>query len=70
MDFGLQMGGMADAKKWNHEIVYLNAAEKEKWYNLVKAPIHDKWIQDAESKGLPGKKIYENTLKMIKNHSK
>ena len=66
LDLGFQQKCLADAKQWNHSFTYLSPEEIKVWYNLVKAPIHDKWIEAAEAKGLPGKAAYEKTLELIK----
>jgi TRAP-type C4-dicarboxylate transport system substrate-binding protein len=66
MDLGFQGKTMGDAKNFGHDFVYLTPEEIKVWYDLVKGPIHDKWIKDAESKGLPGKAVYNAVLEMIK----
>lgn len=43
-------------KNHNIEITVLPKAEKAKWDSKLK-PLMDKWIADAEAKGLPGKAI-------------
>jgi TRAP-type C4-dicarboxylate transport system substrate-binding protein len=65
-DLGFQKKTMGDAKKFGHDFVYLTPDEIKVWYDLVKGPIHDKWIKEAESKGLPGKVVYDTVLQMIK----
>lgn len=52
-------------KEKRHTFTYLTPDEIKPWYNLVKAPIHDKWIKEAEAAGLPGRAVYEETLKLI-----
>lgn len=48
-----------------HTFVELSTADLVGWRNAVKAEVIDKWIAEAEAKGIPGKKLYEDTLKMI-----
>jgi TRAP-type C4-dicarboxylate transport system substrate-binding protein len=54
------------AKENNHTFTYLTDNEIKVWYDLVKKPIHDKWIEEAEAKGLPGKAVYKYALKLVK----
>ena len=35
-------------------------------YDLVKGPIHDRWIEEAEAKGLPAKALYNEVIRMLK----
>lgn len=55
-----------DSKKWGHTFTNLPPEEIKKWYNLVKEPIHNKWIADCEAKGLPGQEVYNEALRLIK----
>jgi TRAP-type C4-dicarboxylate transport system substrate-binding protein len=54
------------AKEHNHTFTELTPQEIRVWYDLVKKPIHDKWIAEAEAKGLPGRAVYDEALKLIK----
>ena len=69
-DFGLQKVAIDYCKEKNHNFINLTPQEIKVWYDLVKKPSHDKWIADAEAKGLPGKKVYKETLKMVKKYQK
>jgi TRAP-type C4-dicarboxylate transport system substrate-binding protein len=55
-------------KEWGHKFIYLTPEQIKVWYNVVKSPIHDKWIKEAEAKGLPGKAVYKKALKLIKKY--
>ncbi len=44
-----------------NEIYKLPSAEYQKWVDTVK-PMYDKWTSDIESKGLPGKKIFDDVF--------
>jgi len=57
-------------KDWGHTFTYLTPEQIKVWYNLVKGPVHDQWIKDAEAKGLPGKKVYNKALQLIKDYKK
>jgi TRAP-type C4-dicarboxylate transport system substrate-binding protein len=70
LDFPLQKTAVDFCKGKNHTFVNLTPKEIKVWYDLVKKPIHDKWIEDAEAKGLPGKKVYKETLKLVKKYQK
>jgi TRAP-type C4-dicarboxylate transport system substrate-binding protein len=56
-------------KNYNIEIYELPKKEMAKWDKLLE-PITDKWIKDAESKGIPGKKIVKDIEKLNKKYSK
>jgi len=51
-------------KTQGHTFINLTPDEIKVWYNLVKEPIHEKWIKECEDKGLPGRKVYEEALKL------
>ena len=61
---------MEEAKKWNHTFIRLTPEQIAVWYNLVKEPVHNKWIKDAEAKGRPGQEVYKMALDLIKNYKK
>jgi TRAP-type C4-dicarboxylate transport system substrate-binding protein len=67
-DAGCIQGAINFCKEKNHTFINLTPKEIKDWYNLVKEPIHQKWIDEAEAKGLPGNKIYKYTLKLIKKY--
>lgn len=64
-DIGFQKKTVEDAKSWNHSFTYLTPAEIKVWYDLVKKPIHDKWVSEAEGKGLPGEAVYNAALELL-----
>lgn len=66
LDAGFMAKVVGDAKSWKHDFTYLTPDQVKTWYDLVKGPIHDQWIQQAEAKKLPGKAVYTETLKLIK----
>jgi TRAP-type C4-dicarboxylate transport system substrate-binding protein len=70
LDAGFQKKCLSDAQAMNHTFTYLTPEEIKVWYNLIKEPVHDKWIQEAEAKGLPGKAVYDAALKMLEDHKK
>ena len=68
LDSVMMEGALNDAKKMNHTFINLTPEEIKVWYNLVKVPVHDRWINNAEQKGLPGKAVYEKALDLIKKY--
>lgn len=54
-------------KKQGHSLYTMPSEEVEKWREIVK-PLWDEWAEDMESKGLPGREILEDTLKLIKEY--
>jgi TRAP-type C4-dicarboxylate transport system substrate-binding protein len=59
-----------EAKDANHTFTYLTPDDIKDWYNLVKESVHDSWIEEAESKGLPGKAVHKYILKEVKKYQK
>lgn len=69
-DVGCIQTALGFAKENGHTFTELTDKEIKVWYDLVKKPIHDKWIKDTEAKGLPGKAVYKYALKLAKKYSK
>jgi len=61
--------GMAEAKKLNHEIIYLTPEQVKMWQDVA-LPIHQKWIDEYEAKGKPAQKLYDMTKQLIEKYSK
>jgi len=57
------------AKEMGHTFITPTPAEMALWREAVQ-PVHDKWIADAEAKGLPAKAVYEEAKKLIKQYTK
>jgi TRAP-type C4-dicarboxylate transport system substrate-binding protein len=61
--------GLAD--KLGHSFTYLTPEEIKLWKDIVKGPVINKWIEKTEAKGLPGKGIYQEALRLIQEqHAK
>ncbi len=58
-----------DKKMGNPAPYFVPDNEFQKWLAAVK-PIHEKYIAATEAKGLPGKTIYEDALRLIAKYSK
>lgn len=54
----------------NHNIINLTPEQIKVWYDLVRGPIHEQWIKDAEARGLPGRAVYDETLRLIRKYKK
>jgi TRAP-type C4-dicarboxylate transport system substrate-binding protein len=65
MDYGMQDMTIKFCKDRNHTFTNLTPQEIKVWYDLVKKPIHDRWIAEAEAKGLPGRAVYNEALRLI-----
>ncbi len=61
--------GIDSLKKAGATIYPLPPEEMERWEKTVD-PVYKKWINDMEAKGLPGKKVYEETRKLAKKYLK
>jgi TRAP-type C4-dicarboxylate transport system substrate-binding protein len=70
LDFPLQKTAVDFCKGKNHTITNLTPQQIQVWYDLVKQPIHDQWIKEAEAKGLPAQALYNETLGLIKKYQK
>jgi TRAP-type C4-dicarboxylate transport system substrate-binding protein len=57
------------AKKKGNKFIDLTEEETEKWRAAVK-PVHEKWVEDMEKKGLPGRKVYEEAKRLSKKYMK
>lgn len=68
LDKATQIATINSVKEMNHKITYLTADQIKTWHDAVKETILDKWINDAENKGLPGKAVYEETLRLINKY--
>jgi TRAP-type C4-dicarboxylate transport system substrate-binding protein len=68
LDVADQIKAKKDAEEWGHTFTYLTPKQIKVWYDLVKGPVHDRWIKDAEAKGLPAKDVYKKALKLIKKY--
>ena len=56
-------------ENYNIEIYDLPQKEMARWNKMLE-PMTDKWIEDAEAKGIPGKKILKDIKKLNKKYSK
>lgn len=57
-------------KEAGYEIqeISLEPGELEKWIETGGKPVRDKWVADMEAKGLPGKKVLDEALRLIKKY--
>jgi TRAP-type C4-dicarboxylate transport system substrate-binding protein len=60
--------GLEVCKKAGMQIYTLPEAERAKWKDAV-MPLHEKWVSDMESKGLPGKEVYQEALRLAKKYN-
>jgi TRAP-type C4-dicarboxylate transport system substrate-binding protein len=54
----------ANAEKMGHPIYRLSPEQLAIWTNKV-LPLHEKWIAEAEAKGLPGRAVYDEAKRLI-----
>jgi TRAP-type C4-dicarboxylate transport system substrate-binding protein len=52
-----------------HEFINLSPEEQTKWRKAT-MPIWDKWVASVEEKGLPGRRILDETLRLVEKYSK
>jgi TRAP-type C4-dicarboxylate transport system substrate-binding protein len=57
--------GIAITKKQGQEIIDISPAEREKWVATGK-PAWDKWVKTMEAKGLPGRAVLDEAIKLVK----
>jgi TRAP-type C4-dicarboxylate transport system substrate-binding protein len=57
------------ANEWGQTFDNLTPQEIKAWYDIVREPVHNKWMRDVEGRGLPGKVVYDRTLELIEEYS-
>lgn len=57
------------SKKRGQEVVDLSADELAKWREKGK-PVWKKWVKQMDAKGLPGQKVLDETIKLVKKYRK
>jgi TRAP-type transport system periplasmic protein len=60
---------IASAKEMNHTFITPTPEEMKLWIDAVQ-PIHQKWINETEAKGLPARAVYDETKRLIKEYKK
>ncbi len=58
---------MEESVKMGHEVYSLPLQERKLWMDRVKH-IDEAWIAEMEKKGLPGKKVYDDTIAILGKH--
>jgi TRAP-type C4-dicarboxylate transport system substrate-binding protein len=52
-----------------HEVIILSHDELARWRKAI-MPIWDEWVADKEAKGLPGRKILDEVLRLTEKYTK
>lgn len=65
----LRESALKTCKEAGHEIYVLPEGEMAK-IRALSATIHEQWIKDMEAKGLPGKAVFDECVRLIKKYSK
>lgn len=65
-DEKLKKAAEKSGKKW--ERVELDKGEFEMWKEKMGKPIWDRWVQDMEKKGLPGRKVLDRALELVNKY--
>ena len=60
---------LAELKEKGHEIYYPTPEQMKEWHAVAK-PTHEEWIEAAEKKGLPGRKVYDKLMEIIAEYNK
>ena len=68
IDEGNRIKSEEAIKKMGHTMIYLTPEEMELWYEAAK-PVNEKWVADMESKGLPGRKVYDEARRLAKKYA-
>lgn len=61
--------GIAISKERNHEIIDLSPGDLAKWRETGK-PAWDKWVKDMEARGLPGRAVLDEAVRLVDKYSK
>jgi len=69
IDNGLKdkASGMENAKKPGHEWITLSDEERARWVATAK-PAWEDWVEKMEAKGLPGRKVLDRTVELVKKY--
>jgi TRAP-type C4-dicarboxylate transport system substrate-binding protein len=51
-----------------YEKVSLDPGELEKWKKIAGEPIWNAWVEAMNKKGLPGRKVFDATIRLMKKH--
>jgi TRAP-type C4-dicarboxylate transport system substrate-binding protein len=58
-DLGFQGFTMGQAQEMGHSFIQLTPEQIAVFFNLVKGPVHDGWLAECDSEGLPGQEVYD-----------
>jgi len=61
--------GMQQCRDRNQEIYEMPAKERARWVATGK-PAWDKWVKDMEAKGLPGRAVLEEAIRLTEKHKR
>ena len=61
---------LAKAKKQGKKLekISLDPGEIEKWNKIAGEPVWDNWVKEMNKKGLPGQKVLDTTMRLLKKH--
>ena len=59
--------GIKAAKERGQEIIDLSQAERERWVAPAKNS-WDNWAKEMEAKGLPGRAVLDEAIKLVEKH--
>ena len=68
-DNGYEMMVLGKAKEAGHTLYTPTPEELQQWKDAVQ-PVHDKWIEENEAKGLPARAVYEEAKRLIAERTK
>jgi len=54
---------------FNMQKISLTPAEAQRWVKIAGQPLWDSWVKDMNAKGLPGQKVLDATLALVKKYS-
>jgi len=61
--------GIKEAKKLGHEFIEISDEEESRWKATGK-PYWDRWVEKMENKGLPGRAVLEEAIRLVKKYDK
>jgi len=64
LSLNLQKLGQEGAQKAGHPIIELTPQEVDQWIKAAE-PVQEKWVEDMEAQGKPGKAVYEEAKRLI-----
>ena len=61
--------GISITKELGHEIIDVSPEERARWIEASR-PAWETWVKNMETKGLPGREVLNEALRLVEEYSK